>query len=522
MDELIETEVLIIGCGIAGSTAALQLADMGVPVTVITRAEEPAESNTLYAQGGIVYRAPADTPSLLIEDVLSAGAGHSYRPAVEIMASEGPSLVQEILVEKVAVPFDSQPDGSLSTIREAAHSQPRIVHATDSTGKAIELAMIKALKRHSNIRLLTGHTAVDLLTPSHHSKNRLAIYEPRSCVGAYVLDESQDMVLRVVAKKTILATGGVGQVYLRTTNPMGARGDGVAMAYRAGGRIINAEFIQFHPTTFYKPPAPHFLITEAVRGAGARLVYGNGEPFMQQYDPDWKDLAPRDVVARAIHREMLERDLHNVYLDLRSYIPEAKIREHFPNILDACQQHGIDITQDLVPVVPGAHYFCGGIWADAWGRSTINHLYAIGEVSCTGVHGANRLASTSLLEGLVWGNRAAQHIGLALADHPSFDPTVIPPWEHAPGETADPALLAQDMRTIQHIMWNYVGLVRTTPRLARAIRELRHLETEIEQFYRATRLSDSLVGLRNAVRSAVIITMAAWGNRRSMGTHYRE
>jgi L-aspartate oxidase len=522
MDDLLETDVLIIGCGIAGSTAALQLAEKGIPVTVVTRAQAPEESNTLYAQGGIVYKGVEDTPELLVDDVLAAGAGHSYRPAVELMAAEGPALVEEILIEKVATPFDRHPDGTLATIREGAHSRPRIIHAADSTGRAIQLALIKALQQHENIQCLTGHTAVDLLTPSHHAKNRLAVYEPRKCVGAYVLDEQQDIVLRIVAKRTILASGGVGQVYLRSTNPLGARGDGIAMANRAGARIINAEFIQFHPTTFHKPPAPHFLISEAVRGAGARLVHADGRPFMQEYDAEWKDLAPRDVVSRAIHREMLERDLANVFLDLRSYIPESTIRQHFPNISDACQQHGIDIIQDLVPVVPGAHYFCGGIWVDEWGRSTVDNLYAVGEVSCTGVHGANRLASTSLLEGVVWGNRAAHHIHESLDDLSSYDPNAIPLWEHAPGEKADPALVAQDMRTIQHIMWNYVGLVRTIPRLARAIRELRHLETEIEQFYRATRLSDSLVGLRSAVRTAIIITLAAWGNKRSMGTHYRE
>jgi len=294
------------------------------------------------------------------------------------------------------------------------------------------------------------------------------------------------------------------------------------MAYRAGARVINTEFIQFHPTTFGQQNAPNFLISEAVRGEGARLVHTDGEPFMQKYDPEWKDLAPRDVVARSIHREMLIRDVSNVYLDLRSYIPRQRILEHFPNIYEDCLAFGVDITRDLVPVVPAAHYACGGVWTDEWGRTTIDHLYAVGEVACTGVHGANRLASTSLLEGLVWGYRAAQHVQHTLADHPAPDPADIPPWHDAGQEPPDPALISQDMSSIKHIMWNYVGLVRTTPRLERAVRELHNLRTEIEQFYRVTRLTDGLIGLRNAVQTAIVVTAAAWKNKVSMGCHYRE
>ncbi|MBE2199585.1 MAG: L-aspartate oxidase [Anaerolinea sp.] len=522
MNDIHETEVLIIGCGIAGGTAALQLAEAGVPVTVVTRARAPEESNTYYAQGGIIYQGAADSPDLLVQDVLHAGASHSYEPAVRVMAEEGPPLVRQILVEKLGIPFDLGADGALQVIKEAAHSTERIIHAADSTGKAIEIGLMNALRAHPNVTLLTGQTAVDLLTLSHHSRDRLAVYQPRACVGAYVLDQESDHVSRILAKKTILATGGLGQIYLRTTNPEGSRGDGLAMAHRAGARTINNEFIQFHPTTFHLPPAPHTLISEAVRGAGARLVHADGQPFMQKYDPQWLDLAPRDVVARAIHREMLERGIPNVYLDLRSALGRESILTRFPGIYESCLRYGIDITQDLIPVVPGAHYFCGGVWVDENGLSTVRHLYAVGEVSCTGVHGANRLASTSLLEGLVWGNRAARHIQQTLGDHDMPPPDDIPPWLHAPGDKADPALIAQDMRTIQQMMWNYVGLVRTTPRLARALRELRHLETEIEGFYQVTRLTDSLVGLRNAVRTAVLVTLAAWGNKRSMGAHYRE
>jgi L-aspartate oxidase len=294
------------------------------------------------------------------------------------------------------------------------------------------------------------------------------------------------------------------------------------MAYRAGARVINMEFVQFHPTTFYHPQAPRMLISEAVRGEGARLVHANGEPFMQNYDTQWKDLAPRDVVSRSIYHEMLVRDVPNVYLDLRSYMSEQHIHEHFPNIYNNCLAYGIDLTRDLVPVVPGAHYSCGGIWVDEWGHSTIDRLYAIGEVACTGLHGANRLASTSLLEGLVWGHRVAQHIQRNHHDCPPPDAAAIPVWQDIGAMPPDPALIWQDMSVIKHMMWNYVGLVRTTRRLQRAMRELRQLETEIENFYRATSLTDGLIGLRNAVRTSVIVAAAAWENKTSMGCHYRE
>ncbi len=282
------------------------------------------------------------------------------------------------------------------------------------------------------------------------------------------------------------------------------------------------EFVQFHPTTFHQDGAPNFLISEAVRGAGARLVLGNGEPFMQNYAPEWKDLAPRDVVARSIHREMLSRGLTHVYLDLRSYISQEEILNHFPTIRESCLAHGIDIATDLVPVVPAAHYTCGGVWADDWGRTTLEDLYAVGEVACTGLHGANRLASTSLLEGLVWGSRAAADVLANLPAKLRLESDQNPAWQDNGLETPDPALIQQDMSAIKQIMWNYVGLVRTTSRLSRALSELRHLETEILRFYRRSRLTDELIGLRHAVRSAILVAEAAWENKRSMGAHYRE
>ncbi len=521
-DELLETDVLIIGCGIAGCTTALTLADAGTAVTVVTRARAPEDSNTYWAQGGIIYQGADDSPALLAEDVQRAGVGHCYPKAVQILAEDGPGTVERILLERASIAFDRLENGELSLALEGGHTVPRIIHATDATGKAIEIGLLNALRDHPRIRLLTAHTAVDLLTPSHHGRNRLAIYEPRNCVGAYILDQQRGQVIRCLARKTVLATGGLGQIFLRTTNPAGSRGDGLAMAYRAGVHTINAEYVQFHPTAFYAQNGARFLISEAVRGAGARLVHGDGKPFMDAYAPEWKDLAPRDVVARSIHREVLLHDVPNVYLDLRSHIDRQEILGHFPTIHERCLHYGVDITKDLVPVVPAAHYFCGGIRVDEWGRSTRRDLYAVGEVACTGVHGANRLASTSLLEGLVWGERAAEHILGQLPTTPRFTACEIPPWQSVGREAADPALISQDMGSIKQLMWNYVGLARTTPRLERAQRELRRLETEIEQFYRTTRLSDELIGLRNAVRAAIIVADAAWRNRTSMGCHFRE
>lgn len=521
MSDLIETDVLVIGCGIGGGVTALRLAQRGVHVTLITRAHDPHDSSTAWAQGGIIYRGHDDSPQLLAEDIERAGAGFCNPRAVRILAEEGPALVREILIEQLNVPFDYQGDG-VALALEGGHRLPRIAHAADATGAAIERALLAALRREPNVVLLTGHTAIDLITPSHHAINRLAIYEPQSCVGAYVLDRDAGRVKRVLAKRTVLATGGLGQIYLYTTNPSGARGDGLAMAYRAGARVINAEFVQFHPTVFAKPGAPRFLITEAVRGDGARLVHADGGPFMQKYDPQWKDLAPRDVVSRSIYFEMLARGAPHVYLNLRDYIKPERIREHFPNIYRQCLEYGVDMAQDLVPVAPAAHYFCGGVWVDEHGCTTIERLYAVGEVSCTGLHGANRLASTSLLEGLVWGVRAADHIAAHLAADRLHDPSDIPEWYENGAELPDPALIAQDMGVIRGLMWNYVGLVRTKPRLDRALSELRHLETEIERFYRKSKVTDELIGLRNAVRSAVIVAQAAWSNKRSIGVHYRE
>ena len=517
-----QSDVLVIGSGIAGCVCALDLADAGIGVTLVTRAALPEESNTLYAQGGIVYQGVGDSPDLLRDDILRAGAGSCNPRAVDILVHEGPALVRRMLVDRVQVPFDRTSDDDISIVREGGHSLDRIAHVADATGQAIERSLVDALRRHPKITWLLGHTAIDLLTPAHHDRNRRSVYDPLSCVGAYVLDQSTGTVVRCLAGAVVLATGGIGQVYLRTTNPAGARGDGLAMAHRAGARVINCEFVQFHPTAFYQPHGPCFLISEAVRGAGARLVHADGQPFMQRYEPEWKDLAPRDVVARSIHREMLDRGVPNVFLDVRSHLAPDQIRERFPTLVQGCTASGLDCTRDLIPVVPAAHYFCGGVWVDEWSATTVRNLYAVGEVSCTGLHGANRLASTSLLEGLVWGARAARRIRETLPSVPRPLPEGIPDWVETGTEAPDPALISQDFSQIKHIMWNYVGLSRSSHRLQRALRELRNLQHESERFYQAVRLSDELIGLRNAVRSSLLVAEAAWENKTSVGCHYRE
>ncbi len=518
----IKTDVLIIGGGIAGGIAAILLADAGVSVILAMHGSYDKATSTYYAQGGIIYSGQNDSPEQLAEDIMRAGDAHCYPPAVHKLAGEGPKLVEKILIERLGIAFDRSADGGFDLAREGGHRLARIVHVRDSTGKAIQEAIVRHIRTQSTIRLLENHTAIDLLTPSHHALNRLSVYEPTRCVGAYLFDQHSAKVVKVLAKKTILATGGLGQIFQRTTNPPVARGDGIAMAFRAGARLVNLEFIQFHPTIFYHEYKPTFLISEAVRGAGARLVDADGRPFMQKYDTQWKDLAPRDLVARSIHKEMLHTGLSHVYLDMRSFLSEEQIRNEFPFIYQKCLEFGVDPTKDLIPVVPAAHYSCGGVLVDLNGQTNIRDLYAAGEVSCTGVHGANRLASTSLLEGLVWANSSAQHILKTLSKTNLHSAEDIPDWEEIGTFAPDPALINQDMISIRNIMWNYVGLVRTTHRLQRARRDLKNLENEIERFYRVSKLTDQLIGLRNAVITAILVTSAAWENKRSMGCHYRE
>jgi len=520
---VVESDVLIIGCGIAGATAALRLArNRQRQITIVTRAEEPQESNTRYAQGGIVTLGPGDSADQLVTDILAAGAGLSLPSSAQTIASEGPRLVAEVLAGTAGVEFDRTADGDYAFGREAAHSCNRILHVGDATGSAIIEALIAGLQEQPNVRIVTRSTAVDLITFPHHAVDPLTVYDPIACHGAYVFDQRAKSVIRYLAGATLLATGGMGRIFRYTSNPVGSRGDGLAMAYRAGARVINAEYVQFHPTTLAGRDGDGFLISEAVRGEGGRLLTLDGRRFMADYAPEWGDLAPRDVVARAIHHEMVEHGYPYVWLDIASVLSPQRIKERFPTIYAHCKSTGIDITQQPIPVVPAAHYACGGVWTDAWGRTTAQNLYAIGEVACTGVHGANRLASTSLLEGLVWGDRAARDIAaienlkvLGAGDTPSWEETGL-------DEEADPALIWRDVRTIQHTMWHYVGLVRSERRLDRALRDLNHLKEEIEDFYRRTRLNDALIGLRQSVQSAIIVAEAAQHNRQSRGCHYRQ
>jgi L-aspartate oxidase len=521
---MIQTDVLIIGTGIAGATAALRLAEnTNLRIALITRAD-PHDSNTYWAQGGIIHRGPDDNAEIFMEDILAAGAGASNPRAAQILAEEGPALLENILIEISKIEFDKNQNGELNYGNEAAHQRRRIIHVGDGTGAAISKGLIKALKSKPNIQWFTDATAVDLITYPHHSRDPLDTYKPVTCHGAYVFDRKGRAVHRTLAAVTILATGGLGRIYRNTTNPPGARGDGLAMAHRAGASIINAEYVQFHPTALAVPGSEGFLISEAVRGEGGVLLTPDGHPFMQDYSPEWKDLAPRDVVSRAIHHIMETRGYTHVLLDIASHKSVEEIQKRFPNIYATCLKFGVDISREPIPVVPAAHYFCGGVQVDEVGRTSIKNLYAVGEVSCTGLHGANRLASTSLLEGLVWGHRAARDIEAKLAVSQPRIPTrdEIPAWDESGLDAdPDPALIQGDMQTIQNIMWHYVGLVRSGDRLSRAIRELRHLQNEIETFYRVTKLSDGLIGLRNAVETALIIAQASRHNRQSRGCHYR-
>lgn len=521
--ELLTTDILIIGGGIAGATAALVAAQKNphVSVTILTRSTDTYESNTFYAQGGIIAKGGED----LFHDIMDSGDSISLPQTARILADEGPTLVRTFLAGKIGVPFDTNRQKQLVFALEGGHREARVAKVADATGRSIEENLMKAIGRQKNIRILTGMTAVDLLTTNHHAKNWQRKYESDICVGVYGFDQSDGKVSRIRAKKTILATGGAGQMYAYTTNPRGARGDGIAMAYRAGAKLLGLEFVQFHPTALTLQGAPAFLISESVRGAGARLTNHLGRPFMQRYYPKLPspDLATRDKVSRAIFLEMLATGAPNVYLDLRSYISPEKIREDFPMIYTTCRSYGIDITKELIPVSPAAHYMCGGVSTDLYGRTTIANLYAIGEVANTGLHGGNRLASTSLLEGLVFGKRAAEDIlSQDMSKRFPVDPKEITQWKDLGKYMPDTSLIASDVATVQSIMWNMVGLVRKTRLLARAITDLTHMEDTVTRFYREAKLTDDLLGLRNIVLTSLLVAKSAMANTKSIGCHYRE
>jgi L-aspartate oxidase len=513
-------DLLVIGTGAGGCACALEGAKAGMKVVMITGAKEARDSATDRAQGGIVSRPPEDNADSLAQDILAAGDGLCNHSAVRLLAEEGPPLVERLLIDELGVKFSGDSTGGPDFAQEAAHSCRRILHVDDATGEAIEKAFLDEAGANPKITLLTGRTAIDLITVPHHAVNPLAIYDQIECLGAYVLDRSDGKISRFLASKTVLATGGLGQIYLHTTNPQRARGDGIAMAWRAGAEILNTEYVQFHPTAFYHRDADRFLISEALRGEGARLRTRAGKFFMAEYHP-LADLAPRDVVARAIHEEMLHSGDEYVLLDLSGLNEDPK--ERFPTIYRTLLQYGVDITRDLIPVVPAAHYFCGGVKVDEWGRTNLAHLYAVGETSCTGVHGANRLASTSLVEAVLWGTRAGHHAGETAKGRLEKRAGEVALW-HDTGltEEIDPLLIIQDWLMIRHTMWNYAGIVRTAKRLYRAVADLSYLEHRVEQFYRETKLADQLVGLRNGLAVAQLVAQAAQRNPASRGCHFRK
>ncbi len=519
-NEDIIADLLVIGCGAAGASCALKAAQAGLSVIVLANASDPMESNSDHAQGGIVARPPGDSAEELAADIMAAGDGLCGADSVALLAESIPEIVDEFLVGELGVEFTRDAAGNLDFTQEAAHSRRRIAHADDATGHAIAIRLLSAVRANSRVELITEHSAVDLITVPHHSVDPGAVYREIECLGAYVLDQRTGRIKRFFAPHTVLATGGIGQLYLHTTNPRVARADGLAMAYRAGAEIINAEYVQFHPTAFYHRDADRFLISESVRGEGAILRTRDGEEFMPAYHPDGS-LAPRDIVARAIHEELIKRGDEYVLLDLSPLTVDPK--ERFPTIYETCLQYGVDITKQPVPVVPAAHYFCGGVKVDTWGRTTLQRLYAAGEVSCTGLHGANRLASTSLPEAILWGRRAAED---AARRHKAFAESrmsEIAVW-HDEGltEDIDPLLIIQDWMMIKSTMWNYAGIVRNAKRLDRAVADLSYLAHRIEQFYRETKLADPLIGLRNGISAAQIIADAARRNRSSRGCHFRQ
>ena len=514
--KIIRTDCLVIGAGLAGSAYALHAARAGLAVELLSLAE-PLVANSDWAQGGIIYDTTPD-PASLARDIREASDGTANPAAIDQLVREGPAAVKELLLDELRVGFDRDATGALDFTREGGHSERRIIHAKDTTGHAILATVAARVDATAGITRRTGFSAVDLLTLSHNTDGIADRYAPLTCFGAYVLDTASGEVCAIVAKKTVLATGGLGQIFLHSTNQPGSVGHGVAMAYRVGARLIDLEYVQFHPTVFFKKNAPRFLITEALRGEGAVLVNSRGQRFMDGVHPRGS-LAPRDIVSRAIHQELAASGEACVWLDLAAMTPEF-VRGHFPGITARCAELGVDIAREPIPVVPAAHFACGGVHADLAGRTNVLHLAAIGETGCTGLHGANRLASTSLLECLTSAKFAARadaaEIRAGAAAFRLPDPR---PWE-SPTREADPVLVRQDMQQLQNTMWNYAGVVRSPKRLRRARRILLELREEIQSFYRGCRLTREGIELRNAIQTALLVVHAASLNPRSKGCHY--
>jgi len=505
MAEVIETDYLVIGSGIAGLNFALRAAEHGKVMVLAKNA--PDDTNTNWAQGGVAaVQSAEDSFEQHIQDTLTVGDGLCDRRIVEMCVREGPAQVARLL--ELGVQLTRTPDGSLDLTREGGHSQRRVVHWADVTGREIQRALLAAVARHPNITLSDNHIAVDLLSLAKYGG------EP-ACFGAYVLDKRTGDVQRFLARATVLATGGSGKVYVYTSNPDVATGDGVAMAYRIGAAVTDMEFVQFHPTVLYHPHAKSFLISEALRGEGGILRLASGDTFMENYHP-LKSLGPRDVVARAIDNELKKSGADCVFLDM-THLDAAFLRARFPNIHERCLALGIDMTTQPIPVVPAAHYQCGGIKVDDQGATTIRNLYAIGECSWTGLHGACRLASNSLLEGMVYSTRAAEHA----RDAALVRPAQVARWSegHAT-DSSDAIVVALNWDEIRRFMWSYVGIVRTDKRLERARRRIEILRDEIREYYWDFKITPDLIELRNVALVAHLIIESARRRKESRGLHY--
>jgi len=510
----VRTDCLVIGSGLAGVAYALHAARAGLDVVLLSKGGEH-DTNSDMAQGGIIFDT-AKSAGSLAADIMEASAGTANPAAVDNLVEHGPLAVEELLMAAYPVDFDRDEADLLEFTREGGHSERRIIHARDLTGHEILRSVSQQAAEESRITRCTGAIALDLLTLSHNAEGAENRYAPLTCFGAWVLLPDADEPVPFIAKKTILATGGLGQIYQHTTNWRGTVGHGVAMAYRVGARVIDLEYVQFHPTVFYGKNVPRFLITEAVRGEGAVLVNAKGEHFMEKVH-ERASLAPRDIVSRAIHREMADSGEPCVFLDLAA-MDRERLQDRFPTVYTNCLKHGVDISREAIPVVPAAHYSCGGVHVDLHGRTNIRNLNAIGETGCTGLHGANRLASTSLLECLVGGKSAA----IKDAEDIKYQSFKLPeprPWK-SPKYEADPTLIAQDLNMVQQTMWNYAGIVRTPRRLTRARRILLEAREEIQSFYRNCRVTPELVELRNAVQTALLVVRAATLNQRSRGAHF--
>jgi L-aspartate oxidase len=482
--------------------------------------------NTTLAQGGIIYTGPDDSPDLLERDISTAGWEFNYQDAVRHLCEDGPRAVERILFDRVKVPFDRVESGEYYLTREGGHSVSRILTCADYTGKAIQDSLMAAVNAHPNIRILCNRTAIDLLATRHHSTRLEFRYQLNNqCVGAYVFNAETGEPNTILSDYTVLCTGGLGQIFLHTTNTSSSIGSGMAMAHRAGATVMNVEYIQFHPTALFHRSDRKFLISEAVRGEGARLFNAKGERFLARYD-ERMELAPRDIVARAIVDEMLHSGEDCVFLDAGNYV-DQNLRKRFPTIYNKCKEIGVDMSREPIPVVPAAHYSCGGVLVDRRGRTTLDGLYAAGEISCTGVHGANRLASTSLLEGVLWGLSAAEDINGRYAECSSalcqrLQDSIADWITSGKTEMEDPALINQDWATIRNTMWNYMGIVRTTSRLERAFEDLRNLNKRLHSFYKSIRICKESIDLFHGCQTAYLVTTAALRNKTTRGCHFRK